>query len=615
MNDDAKSRKELVRELATLRGEQAERQKLDALTDGALGLIKPETATADLLGGIVDLIARETGFEAVGLRLREGNDFPYFRAQGFSKDFVRLTNSLCSKGGHGRTARECACGMVIEGRIDRRESFSTAYGSLWINSNTDLIARRPELLEQWRGNCLSSGYESSALIPLRFGQTTHGLLQLEDRRRDRFTPRFVGGLERIARHLALALSLRQAVEELRAASAGLEQRVLDRTQALGESEERFRMMVNAIPQLAWTAQADGHIFSYNDRWYEYTGTTPAQMEGWGWRRVHDPAVFPAMLKNWKAFIAAGRPFDMVFPLLGADGRFRPFLTQVHPLLDAAGRVVQWFGTNTDISEQKALEAELRQREKDMRHSRDALEERVREHTRELKARNRELENFSHITSHDLQEPLRKVQVFGQRLRMEYAEALGPSGKDYLYRMESAAAWMQSLINDLLDYTQVATGAYAFESVDLGEIVRQAALDFDRVIEMTGATIEVGALPRAEVDGVQMRQAFQNLISNGLKYHGKELPVVLVSGEEVVENGRRMARIAVSDNGIGFDLQYKEKVFQLFQRLHGKNVYEGTGIGLAIVHKIVERHKGTVTVESEPGKGSRFIVTLPVTQND
>ena len=148
-------------------------------------------------------------------------------------------------------------------------------------------------------------------------------------------------------------------------------------EALRQSEERFRTMANAIPQLAWIAKSDGYIFWYNQRWYDYTGTTPEEMEGWGWQRVHDPEVLPQVLDQWKASIATGNPFDMVFPLLGGDGQFRPFLTRVMPLKDASGKVIQWFGTNTDITERKVMEEELRR-------SRDELELRVQERTESLR---------------------------------------------------------------------------------------------------------------------------------------------------------------------------------------------------------------------------------------
>ncbi len=864
MNEDHPSRETLVQEVDRLRRELAQREHLDALTAAALGRIKSETATPALLREIVTLLARETGFDAVGLRLRDGDDFPYFRTQGFSEEFIRLENSLCPKGSHGQPPLdadgapllECACGMVLQDRLDRDEPFVTEYGSFWSNGNSELVRRRPELLDRIRGNCIASGYESSALVPLRCDAATYGLLQFEDKRRDMFTPQLVRGLELIARHLALALSQRQALAQLRAAGAALERRVLQRTRELGESEEKFRMLADSIPQLAWIARDDGHIFWYNQRWYAYTGTTPEQMEGWGWQRVHDPAMLPAVLDKWRDSIATGESFDMVFPLLGADGRFRPFLTRVNPLRDASGKVLQWFGTNTDISEQKRMEEELRDREellrlfiehapaaiamfdrrmrymavsrrwindyglngrelvgrshydifpeipqrwkdihqrclagaverseedpftradgstqwirwevrpwytavgevggivvcsedvterkraqlalqardrhftmvfqaspapmaivsfddsrfvyandaylrlagyakdeligkstlelgiwvdldtrkdirdrfasrekvldfevrlrtktgelksvllsieymeidgkahvlavtKDiterkraeelLRHSRDALEDRVRERTRELEARNVELENFSFITSHDLQEPLRKVRVFGERLRLEYADQLGEAGRDYLCRMENAAARMQALISDLLEYSQVAMGEHAFAEADLGELARQAAQDFDHALAQTGGEIEIGDLPRAEVDSALMRQVFANLISNALKYHGQAPPMVRIGGEVVADGGRPMARISIEDNGIGFAEQYKEKIFQPFQRLHGRNAYEGTGIGLAIVRKVLERHGGTIAVESEPGLGSRFVLTLPVRQ--
>lgn len=241
------------------------------------------------------------------------------------------------------------------------------------------------------------------------------------------------------------------------------------------------------------------------------------------------------------------------------------------------------------------------------------QERINRYAAQLEAKNKELQEFSYIASHDLQEPLRKVQAFGQRLRDEYGGALGEEGSDYLWRMERAAARMQALINDLLDYSRVATRAKPFVVADLGEAAREATADLDRRIEETGGRIEIGGLPTAEVDRTQMRQAFQNLFSNALKYHGQEPPLVRVSGEVVGAGGRELVRIAVRDNGIGFDEKYAQRIFEPFQRLHGRNAYEGSGIGLAIVRKIIERHGGTITARSAPGQGSTFLFELPVRQ--
>jgi len=226
----------------------------------------------------------------------------------------------------------------------------------------------------------------------------------------------------------------------------------------------------------------------------------------------------------------------------------------------------------------------------------------------LQQSNRELEDFAYVASHDLQEPLRKIQAFGDLLKSKHAETLPPQAKDYIERMQSAARRMQILINDLLSFSRVTTKAQPFVAVDLSAIAREVAHDLETRAHEAGGQIVIHDLPTIDADPLQMRQLLQNLVSNGLKFHRDDVPPsVEISGEA----GGTEARIVVRDNGIGFEAKYAERIFTMFERLHGRGKYEGTGIGLAICRKIAERHGGEIAARSIPGEGSVFTVTLPL----
>ena len=262
-------------------------------------------------------------------------------------------------------------------------------------------------------------------------------------------------------------------------------------------------------------------------------------------------------------------------------------------------------------------------------ARDELEQRVRERTTELSTlntelerSNRELQDFAFVASHDLQEPLRKIQAFGDRLRRVQGPKFDDQGRDYLDRMHNAAGRMHTLINDLLTFSRVTTKAQPFEPTDLDRIAKDVTSDLETTIEQAEGTVEIDELPTVDADPVQMRQLFQNLIANALKFRRENVaPKVRVScktfQKEISEidgaEPEEFIQLSFSDNGIGFDEKYLDRIFTPFQRLHGRNEYEGTGIGLAVCRKIVERHGGTLTAESTPGEGSRFIATLPLVQ--
>ena len=241
----------------------------------------------------------------------------------------------------------------------------------------------------------------------------------------------------------------------------------------------------------------------------------------------------------------------------------------------------------------------------------------------LEQSNRELQDFASVTSHDLQEPLRKIQAFGDLLNQEYGQLLPDAGQQYLQRMQNAAARMQTLINDLLAFSRVTTKAQPFVAVNLNKVVQEVLSDLEIHIQTVGAKLEVGSLPTIDADSLQMRQLLQNLISNALKFHQPNLPPLIKIQAEVVNQRDTIGnnaepleqcRILVEDNGIGFEEKYLDRIFTVFQRLHYRNEYEGTGVGLAICRKIAERHGGSITAKSSPGNGSTFIVTLPVHQS-
>lgn len=244
--------------------------------------------------------------------------------------------------------------------------------------------------------------------------------------------------------------------------------------------------------------------------------------------------------------------------------------------------------------------------------RQRAEESLAAHSRKLEQSNRELQDFAYVASHDLQEPLRAIQNFSDRLRTKHGATLNEEGQDYLQRMQNAAGRMRVLIQDLLAYSRVTTKVNPFSLTDLESVAKMVVADLEARLEATGGRIEVGELPTLDADPTQMRQLLQNLVGNALKFHPVDVaPVVKVYAVTDAPDG--MVRIAVEDNGIGLDEKYCDRIFAPFQRLHGQRKYEGTGIGLAICRKIVERHEGTIAVRSKPGEGATFIVTLPVRQ--
>lgn len=242
-----------------------------------------------------------------------------------------------------------------------------------------------------------------------------------------------------------------------------------------------------------------------------------------------------------------------------------------------------------------------------------------QYSEELQRSNRELEEFAFVASHDLQEPLRKIRAFGDRIQQKFSPELGEVGADYVARMQAASQRMSALIDDLLSFSRVTTKQRPFVPVDLNDVMLGVLSDLDYAIEDSDAQVHIDPLPVIDADAFQLAQVFMNLIANSLKFHAPgERPIITVTCEQGItfadsEDERIWCCLRFADQGIGFEEQYAERVFSLFQRLHGRDQYSGTGIGLALCRKIVERHGGTITAESESGEGAVFIIYLPMTQ--
>ncbi|NRS88177.1 PAS domain S-box-containing protein [Flavobacterium sp. 7E] len=386
-------------------------------------------------------------------------------------------------------------------------------------------------------------------------------------------------------------------------------------QQLLEREQKFRLLADSMPQQVWTSDPAGNINYYNQSVFDFTGLSLEQiLNEEGWVGIVHPDDRDRNIELWADAIKTGNNFLIEHRFRKYDGTYRWQLSRAVPQKDEDGNVQMWVGTSTDIQDQKMFTNEL--------------EELVLERTAELEQKNidleymnKELQSFAYISSHDLQEPLRKIQTFASRIIDKEKDNLSDFGKDYFYKIQTSANRMQTLIQDLLAYSRTNNSDKKFEEINLATIIAETTGDLLEELQQSNGVITVGKTCDLKIIPFQFRQLLHNLISNSLKFARADLyPVITIdctigAGKDF-ENKTLVAEkqycyIRYTDNGIGFEQQYSSKIFELFQRLGGKEKYSGTGIGLAIVKKIIENHNGTISVTSAINKGVVFSIFIPI----
>lgn len=377
-------------------------------------------------------------------------------------------------------------------------------------------------------------------------------------------------------------------------------------EALRESEEQFRSMANNILPLAWMANADGGIFFYNQRWFDYTGTTFDEMQGWGWEKVHHPDHIKRVVEKWREHLRRGETWEDTFPLRGRDGQYRWFLSRAFPLRNAQGEITRWFGTNTDVTELRETQEALERAGAKLRQHSAELETTVAERTAALRETVGELEAFSYSIAHDMRAPLRSMTGYSSILSSDYSEKLDEEGRDFLRRIANSAERLDRLIQDVLNYSKVVRGELKLESIDTAKLIHEIVDSYPNLHPPHAEIIIQEPLPSVRVNPAAFTQIISNLLGNAAKFVAQGVkPRIVVRAETFADH----VRLWFEDNGIGIELEAQKRLFQIFQRIHRPDLYEGTGIGLAIVRKAAERMGGRVGVESEPDKGSRFWVEL------
>jgi PAS domain S-box-containing protein len=592
-----------------------ERKETDTrvrLTNVLLELFAMKSSRKEYIDAVVHVLQGWTGCCCIGIRVVNDQGYiPYESYVGFSREFWQLENMISVR------KDACACIRVVTGKFEPPDmSAITPNGSFYLNNSINFLNNlSKEDVKRFRGNCIRSGFLSIAIVPVRYREETLGAIHLADKKEGMLPLKVVQFIESMAPLVGEAVHRFNTEEELRRTRDELEMRVEERTRELveinneleGEIGERKRAeeKINRLShrnELILNSAGEGILGLTPDGVHLFVNPLAAKMLGykveeligkpshniWHHSRPdgspyteHDCPIYTTLLDGKVHYNVR----DEVF--WRKNGTNFP-VTYTSTPIEEDGRLVGAVVTFRDVTEIKKAEEELMQL------------------TEELKRSNADLEQFAYAASHDLQEPLRVVAGFVKLLEKRYKGRLDEKADEFIEYTVDGVTRMQALIRDLLDYSQVETKGKRFTNTDCTLMIDRAVSNLKMAIEESGATVTHDHLPQIMADSAQLVRLFQNLIGNAIKFRGRKKPKIHISARRE-DHGWLFS---VRDNGIGIEPESAERIFVVFQRLHMREEYPGTGIGLAVCKKIVERHGGHIWVESEPGNGATFYFTIP-----
>lgn len=383
--------------------------------------------------------------------------------------------------------------------------------------------------------------------------------------------------------------LRQRNEMLRQRAGEGEVQLQKALHDLQTQERQQRELLDGLPQLVWSCDADGSCDYLGHQWVDYTGIPEQEQLGAAWLQQVHPDDRAGLADEWQRSVSTGGPLDVMFRIRRHDGTYRWFKTRATPLRDTDGKVIRWFGSNTDIDEQVALERFLRER------------------TAELERSNRDLEQFAFAASHDLREPLRKVRLLASMASEEIGDS-DTDANELLEQVDRSGARMLGLIDSLMAFSRLRDTRERWHDVDLDELLQDVTRVLDESITETRAEIRAGSLGVLRCDREQIYRLFLNLMTNSLKFRKPDEPPRI---EIDADRDEEQLTLRWRDHGHGFPAGSEARAFEMFARFHTRSAVEGSGLGLAAARKVVELHGGTIQLQSEPERGATFTIRIPL----